>query len=205
LFEVKIKNKPNIFFPKSFSDELGGVDRSALPEQLLQLTQPTCVFSQAFMDDIKGKSNFRSGKRMMERLAIKHAMPLRLARKYGDLLGKCQRNIGRNKNFTVHELELELTAEQKTFIHEYAKTHSQPANRELPWESIGVKYKSFKFYFKYKRNQVKVDRFLRGLPIQDEEEEDAPDDRDHLSNLNVHVQPPIVVWQGVSMDSQKYC
>jgi hypothetical protein len=25
LFEVKIKNKPNIFFPKSFSDELGGV------------------------------------------------------------------------------------------------------------------------------------------------------------------------------------
>jgi hypothetical protein len=26
LFEVKIKNKPNIFFPKSFSDELGGVE-----------------------------------------------------------------------------------------------------------------------------------------------------------------------------------
>jgi hypothetical protein len=25
LFEVIIKNKPNIFFPKSFSDELGGV------------------------------------------------------------------------------------------------------------------------------------------------------------------------------------
>jgi hypothetical protein len=25
LFEVKIKNKPDIFFPKSFSDELGGV------------------------------------------------------------------------------------------------------------------------------------------------------------------------------------
>jgi hypothetical protein len=25
LFEVKIKNKPNIFFPKSFSDELEGV------------------------------------------------------------------------------------------------------------------------------------------------------------------------------------
>jgi hypothetical protein len=26
LFEVKIKNKPNIFFLKSFSDELGGVE-----------------------------------------------------------------------------------------------------------------------------------------------------------------------------------
>jgi hypothetical protein len=25
LFEIKIKNKPNIFFPKSFSDELRGM------------------------------------------------------------------------------------------------------------------------------------------------------------------------------------
>jgi hypothetical protein len=35
LFEVKIKNKPNIFFPKSFSDELGGVPTMQLRGKLV--------------------------------------------------------------------------------------------------------------------------------------------------------------------------
>jgi hypothetical protein len=42
LFEVKIKNKPNIFFPKSFSDELGGVVEAPLRMLSLTANIPNC-------------------------------------------------------------------------------------------------------------------------------------------------------------------